>query len=168
MKKIFLLNFILSLLIFAVLFGLVSRVTIYYFVWPVIITYLVLFFETKVSWWPVICLGLFLDWFSPYFFGFYLLLFVISYILGSVLVKKYLTDKSLTVFLLVSLFLTGFVYFYQYVFSKIFNSFDSLMYFDLSWRLFLVQAGINLFLTIIIYSVTLFFTKRLRLDLLTR
>jgi hypothetical protein len=168
MRKYFLIYFSVIFVVWLFFFSVVSRISIYHFVWPVFIVYLILFFKPSLSLWSIIFLGVFFDWFSPYFFGFYLMLFLLIYSIGFILIKKYLTDKSLSIFLLISGLLTLVSYFYIYLFDLIFKFFDSNLYYNISWKLILIQLVVNAILSVILYGITLFFTKRLRLDLLKR
>lgn len=164
MFKKTILNLILLLLFFFILFGFVSHISIYTNIWLIVIVYLVLFFDEYTALLWTFSLGLLLDLFSITPFGFYLIILSLIYLILSHLSKKVLTHKSLSTFMTLSLIAIIVFYFTMWILNIIFNVFDLNIFYNLSFIKILIQTLINLLVSILLFFIVNFFTKRLRLE----
>ena len=155
-KKI-IINLLLFFLFFIFLFGILSNLTIYINIWLIFLPFLILFFDKLTIYLWMFSAGFILDILSPTPFGFYLLILFLTYIILSYLSERVLTQKSLSAFLILNLINLAIFYFINYF----------VLYF-ITFKIIFIQTIINLVLAVILFFITNFFTKRLRLETINK
>ncbi|MFH1610521.1 MAG: rod shape-determining protein MreD [Patescibacteria group bacterium] len=157
-------NLILLLLFFFILFGFISHLSIYTNLWIIIIVYLILFFDDYTALLWTFGLGFLLDLFSITPFGFYILVLSLIYLILSHLSKRVLTHKSLSTFITLSLIAIIVFYFTMWNLNIVFGVFGLETFYSFSFFNILIQTLINLLVSVLLFFIANFFTKRLRLE----
>jgi hypothetical protein len=162
--KIILINFFLLLLVFFLVFGLITPLFCFFNHFPVILVYLLIFLPPYIQKFWIFGLGLLMDLFSALPFGLYLLIFYLLFLFCQYLIRKFFSNQSLGAFLFLVLSAETVFKAMLWLFGRLLAllHYAPLPFF--SFSNLLLSLGVNLVIALILFFITNFFSSRLRLE----
>ena len=169
MYKKYLLLVLLILVVFILHQSLIVNLNWHFNFWPAFLIFIIFIFKEKKALFWGIGIGFLLDIFSYIPFGINLVIFFLIISITHFLMKNLLTNRSILSLLILTLIATGIYDILYLIISKFAIQAGGLeKIIQLNFSTILFQIFANLILVLVLFLITLKFTKRIHSDLISQ